>query len=148
MLSDRRHVKHFGTLVLCVLVLAGCAKPGAPTAGSEVVDRASVSQREEIARNGTVIKVRAIYLTQVRQSPVAGSTASVRTVSQVGGAILGSLTRDTTEDHAGQTDGFEITVRLDNGEIRTVTQLSDHPIALQQRVQVISGSGVTRVLPY
>ena len=147
MLSDRRHVKHFGTLVLCVLVLAGCAKPSVPSAGSEV-DRASVSQREEIARNGTVIKVRAIYLTQVRQSPLAGSTASVRTVSQVGGAILGSLTRDTTEEHAGQTDGFEITVRLDNGEIRTVTQLSDHPIALQQRVQVISGSGVTRVLPY
>ena len=147
MLPDRRHVKHFSTLFVCVLVLAGCAKPGTPSAGSEV-DRASVSQREEIARNGTVIKVRAIYLTQAPLSPSAGSTASPRTVSLVGGAILGSLTRDTTEEHAGQTDGFEITVRLDNGEIRTVTQLSDPPIALQQRVQVISGSGITRVLPY
>jgi outer membrane lipoprotein SlyB len=145
MLSDRCHVKHFGILVVCALVLAGCAKPGVTPSGSAV--ERSTSQREEIARNGTVIKLRAIYLSQERESSRTGSTATTRTVAQVGGAVLGSLAGDVIQEHAEQTDGFEITVRLDNGEIRTVSQQSDVHIQLNQRVQVISGSGVTRVVP-
>lgn len=145
MLSDRRHVKHFGILALCALVLSGCATSSIPPSGS--AGERSTSHLEEIARNGTVIKVRAIYLNEERENPRTAPGTSARTLSQVGGSVLGSLAGDTTDEHADQTDGYEITVRLDNGELRTVSQQSDIHIKLNQRVQIISGSGRTRVLP-
>ncbi len=142
-LSDPRHTKCFWMVLVCVLSVVGCAQTSTPSSGA-AGDRPA-SSREQIARNGIVINVRAIYLSEERASQPAGSAG--RSLSQVGGAVLGNLAGDTTEEHSGQTDGFEITVRLDNGEIRTITQQSDVSIKLNQRVQVISGSGVTRVLP-
>ena len=142
-LSDLHHAKHFCMTLVCVLSLVGCAQNSVPASGS--AGERPASSREQIARNGVVTNVRAIYLSEERAAQPAGSSA--RSLSQVGGAILGSLAGDTTEEHSGQTDGLEITVRLDNGEIRTITQQSDVSIKLNQRVQVISGSGVTRVVP-
>jgi outer membrane lipoprotein SlyB len=65
----------------------------------------------------------------------------------VGGAILGALAGDAVEDRVGKKDGLEITVRLDNGETRVIAQEADVPLLLNQRVQVVSGAGPTRVTP-
>jgi outer membrane lipoprotein SlyB len=78
-------------------------------------------------------------------STLGGGTG--RTLAVLGGAILGALAGDAGEDRAGKKDGLEITVRLDNGETRVIAQEADVPLVLNQRVQVVSGAGPTRVVP-
>ena len=41
--------------------------------------------------------------------------------------------------------GIEVTVKLDNGELRAVTQEADENFRPGERVRLLSGSGVTRV---
>ena len=41
--------------------------------------------------------------------------------------------------------GLEITVRLDSGDVRVITQEADVPISTGQRVQVVTQGGVSRV---
>jgi outer membrane lipoprotein SlyB len=81
----------------------------------------------------------------VAGSAVGGGTG--RDLAIVGGAILGALVGEKVEQEAGKTNGLEITVRMDNGETRVIAQADDVPISAGQRVQVISGTGVTRVAP-
>ena len=78
-------------------------------------------------------------------SAVGGGTG--RTLAIIGGAILGALAGNAVEDQVGKKDGLEISVRLDNGETRVIAQEADLPIMMNQRVQVISGAGPTRVVP-
>jgi outer membrane lipoprotein SlyB len=41
--------------------------------------------------------------------------------------------------------GLEITVKLDNGELRAITQEADETFRPGERVRLLSGGGVTRV---
>ena len=81
----------------------------------------------------------------VAGNAIGGGTG--RTIATVGGAILGALAGNAVENQVGKNSGYEITVRLDNGETRVVAQEADVPVSVGQRVQVISGSGPTRVTP-
>jgi len=144
-------------LVSSVALVAGCAKPSA----SASVYNYSQTQRDQIVRNGTVINVRPITIQQdqtsgagavaggavggVAASAVGGGTG--RTLAIIGGAIVGALAGNVVEERMGKKDGLEITVRLDNGETRVIAQEADLPIRLNQRVQVVSGAGPTRVVP-
>jgi outer membrane lipoprotein SlyB len=70
-----------------------------------------------------------------------------RTLATMGGAVLGA-----GAGHAGSRamqgqSGLEITVRMDSGEIIAITQGADLIFSQGQRVQVVSGSGATRVVP-
>jgi outer membrane lipoprotein SlyB len=140
-----------------VMLVSGCAKPSA----SANVYNYSQTQRDQIVRNGTVINVRPITIQSdqtsgggaiaggavggVAGSAVGGGTG--RTLAIIGGALLGALAGNAVEDRMGRKDGLEITVRLDNGETRVIAQEADLPIMMNQRVQVISGAGPTRVVP-
>ncbi|MDO9024744.1 glycine zipper 2TM domain-containing protein [Zwartia sp.] len=158
----RRASTGFRLTVGCVLIssvalIAGCAKPSA----SANVYNYNQTQRDQIVRNGTVINVRAITIQSdqtsgvgavaggavggVAGSAVGGGTG--RTLAIIGGAIVGALAGNAIEDRAGKKDGLEITVRLDNGETRVIAQEADLPIMMNQRVQVVSGAGPTRVVP-
>jgi len=144
-------------LVSSVALVAGCTKPSA----SASVYNYSQTQRDQIVRNGTVINVRPITIQQDRTSGagavaggavggVAGSAiggGTGRTLAILGGAIVGALAGNVVEERMGKTDGLEITVRLDNGETRVIAQEADLPIKANQRVQVVSGAGPTRVVP-
>jgi len=146
-----------GLLAALGLTVAGCTTPSA-SAGVYTYDQA---QREQIVRDGTVTKVRPIVIQKDRSSGagmvagvalggVAGSAVgggTGRDLAIVGGAILGALVGEKVEQEAGKTNGLEITVRMDNGETRVIAQADDVPISAGQRVQVISGTGVTRVAP-
>jgi outer membrane lipoprotein SlyB len=146
-----------GVLVLLAVGLSGCSTPSA----SSKVYTYSQAQSEQIVRNGTVTNVRSIVIQQDKTSGagmiaggalggVAGSAVgggTGRDLAIVGGAILGALVGNKVEEGAGKSDGLEITVRLDNGETRVIAQEADEPISVGQRVQVISGTGVTRVAP-
>jgi outer membrane lipoprotein SlyB len=140
-----------------VALVSGCAKPSA----SANVYNYNQTQRDQIVRNGTVINVRPITIQSdqtsgggaiaggavggVAGSAVGGGTG--RTLAIIGGAILGALAGNAIEDKMDRKDGLEISVRLDNGETRVIAQEADLPIMLNQRVQVISGAGPTRVVP-
>lgn len=144
-------------LLASVALVSGCAKPSA----SANVYSYGQAQRDQVVRNGTVINVRPITLQNERTSgagvvaggAVGGAVGSTlgggtgRTLAVLGGAILGALAGDAVEDRAGKKDGLEITVRLDNGETRVIAQEADVPLVLNQRVQVVSGTGPTRVVP-
>jgi outer membrane lipoprotein SlyB len=147
-----------GALALSAVVLVtGCARPSA----SANVYNYSQTQRDQIVRNGTVINVRPITIQSdqtsgggaiaggavggVAGSAVGGGTG--RTLAIIGGALLGALAGNAVEDRMSKKDGLEITVRLDNGETRVIAQEADVPIMMNQRVQVISGAGPTRVAP-
>ncbi|AHV93983.1 glycine zipper 2TM domain-containing protein [Bordetella holmesii] len=146
------------TLAAGMVTLAGCANRSA-SAGVYSYDQA---QREQIVRTGTVTGVRPITIQNDKSSGVGlvagGALGGVagnaigggtgRTIATVGGALLGALAGNAVENRVGKNSGYEITVRLDNGETRVVAQEADVPVSVGQRVQVISGSGPTRVVPY
>ena len=143
--------------ISAVMLVSGCAKPSA----SANVYNYNQTQRDQIVRNGTVINVRPITIQSdqtsgggaiaggavggVAGSAVGGGTG--RTLAIIGGALLGALAGNAVEDRMGKKDGLEITIRLDNGETRVIAQEADLPIMMNQRVQVISGAGPTRVVP-
>ncbi|WFC67723.1 glycine zipper 2TM domain-containing protein [Achromobacter denitrificans] len=143
-------------VVTSMAVLGGCANRA--SSGVYSYDQA---QREQIVRTGTVTGVRPIVIQNDKSSGVGmvagGALGGVagnaigggtgRTIATVGGVILGALAGNAVENQVGKNSGYEITVRLDNGETRVVAQEADVPISVGQRVQVISGSGPTRVTP-
>lgn len=138
-------------------VLAGCANNSA----SSQVYSYDQAQREQIVRTGTVTGVRPISIQESKSSGagvlaggalggVAGNAVgggTGRAIATVGGAILGAIAGNAVENRVGRTSGYEISVRLDNGETRVVAQEADTPVSVGQRVQVISGAGPTRVAP-
>lgn len=146
-----------GVLVLLAAGVSGCSSPSA----SSKVYTYGQAQSEQVVRNGTVTSVRPIVIQQdgtsgaglvaggalggVAGSAIGGGTG--RDLAIVGGAILGALVGRKAEETMGKSDGIEITVRLDNGETRVIAQEADEPMTVGQRVQVISGTGVTRVAP-
>lgn len=154
---------HWGRFALTTLALtgvvlvSGCAKPSA----SANVYTYNQAQRDQVMRNGTVVNVRPITIQKEGTSGagmvaggaaggVVGSTiggGTGRTLAILGGAVLGALAGDAVEEYVGKKDGLEITVKLDNGETRVIAQEADVAIMLNQRVQVISGAGPTRVVP-
>ena len=140
-----------------VAFISGCAQPSA----SSNVYTYSQAQREQVVRVGTVTGVRPIVIKNDATTGagmvaggalggVAGNSVgggNGRTLAIVGGAILGALAGNAVEDQTGRRDGLEITVRLDNGEMRVIAQEGDIPIVVGQRVQLVSGAGPTRVTP-
>lgn len=154
-------VVRFGLLVglfgVMGLTVSGCSTPSA----SSNVYSYSQAQSEQIVREGTVTKLRPIVIQNDKSSGagmvaggalggVAGSAVGAgtgRDLAIVGGAILGALVGEKVEQGVGKADGLEITVRLDNGETRVIAQEADVPLSVGQRVQVISGTGATRVAP-
>lgn len=61
------------------------------------------------------------------------------------GAVAGGVAGNAIEQGTSQKPGLEITVKLDNGELRAITQDADEVFRAGERVRLLSGSGVTRV---
>jgi len=157
--SGRRIVRGLmiGALAGTMAVLAGCANRSA----SSGVYHYGQAQREQVVRLGTVIGVRNIVIQDDKPSGLgmvgggamggalgnAVGGGSGRTIATVGGVLLGALAGNVIENQVNRKAGYEITVRLDNGEVRAIAQEADVQIAVGQRVQLISGGGPTRVAP-
>ncbi|MCC8393939.1 glycine zipper 2TM domain-containing protein [Paraburkholderia sp. MMS20-SJTR3] len=146
------------TLIAGSLAMSGCAV----NSSSPDVFTASQAQREQTVRFGTVDSVRAVRISSNNGQPsgvgalggaalgaLAGSAfgggrGSVATgiVGGIGGAVAGNA----VENSVAMRDGLEITVRLDNGDIRAITQTSTGEIfRAGDRVRLLSSGGVTRV---
>jgi len=137
--------------------LAGCANQSA----SGNVYSFGQAQREQVTYSGTVLNVRNIVIQPESSSgvgAVAGAAVggiagsgigggSGRAIASVLGGVAGGLVGNTVEGGVRKRAGYEVTVRLDSGETRVVAQEADIPLSTGQRVQIVTGSGTTRVIP-
>lgn len=152
--------KHFtlAAILASSLALTGCFTP----AGSADVYSASQAQREQTVRMGTVESVRAVKIASnneggaalgtlgggalgaVAGSTIGGGRGSILT--GIVGGIAGAVAGNAIANRAGVSDGLEITVRLDNGDLRSITQAATGEIfRAGDRVRLLSAGGVTRV---
>ena len=135
-------------------LLAGCAGPS--SSGS--VYTPGQAQREQTVRMGVVESVRQVTIEKtpsgagtvaggvvggVAGSSVGGGKGSI--ITSVLGAVAGGLAGQAIEGGIGRKAGVEVTVKLDNGELRAVTQEADEVFKPGERVRLLSGTGVTRV---
>jgi outer membrane lipoprotein SlyB len=146
------------TLIAGSLAMSGCAN----NSSSPDVFTASQAQREQTVRMGTVDSVRAVRISTNNGQPsglgavgggalgaLAGSTigggrGSVATgiIGGIGGAVAGNA----IENSVAMRDGLEITVRLDNGDLRAITQTATGEVfRAGDRVRILSSGGVSRV---
>jgi outer membrane lipoprotein SlyB len=140
------------------VVMTGCAY------NSSLPDiyTASQAQREETVRMGTVESVRGVKISTNNGQPsglgaigggaigaVAGSTLGGDTgsiLTGIIGGIAGAVAGNAVENGVALRNGLEITVRLDNGDLRAVTQTATGEVfQAGERVRLLSSGGVTRV---
>lgn len=144
------------TLMICLAastLLAGCA-----SSNSGSVYSRGEARREMSVRMGVVESVRSVQL-EGTKSPVgtvaggaiggiAGSTVGQGRGSMVGailGAVIGGVAGSAAEEGITRKRGLEITVKLDNGDMRAIVQEDDEKFQPGQRVRLVSQGGVTRV---
>jgi outer membrane lipoprotein SlyB len=136
------------------IVVAGCATPS----NSGAVYSGAQTQREQIVRFGIIESVRQVTI-QHQDSGVgtlagagiggvAGSAIGAGRGSVVGaivGAVAGGVAGNAIENSADRRPGYELTVRLENGEMRAIVQEADEPFAPGDHVRILSRGGVSRV---
>ena len=140
------------------LLMSGCAY----NSSSADAYTAGQAQREATVRMATVDSVRAVKISSnngqpsglgaigggalgaVAGSAIGGGRGSI--VTGIIGGLVGAVAGNTIENGTAVRDGVEITVRLDNGDMRAITQSATGEIfTAGERVRLLSDSGVTRV---
>ena len=139
--------------LLATVMLTGCV-----SSNSGSVYSRDETRRESTIRMGTVESVRSVNI-EGTKSPVgtfggaavggiAGSSVGGGRGSAIGavlGAVAGGLAGSAVEEGVTRKSGLEITVRLDNGDMRAVVQEADEEFKPGERVRLVSQGGVTRV---
>ena len=136
------------------LTLAGCATES--SSGS--VYSPSQARSEATVRMGIVESVRQVTIEGSRGpvgaiaggavGGVAGSTVghgNASTIYSILGTVAGGVAGQAIEQKATQKTGLEITVRLQSGELRAITQDADEVFKPGESVRLLSSHGVTRV---
>ena len=116
--------------------------------------------REQSVRRATVESVRPVKIEGTRSGVgavaggavggIAGSTVGTgktSNVAAVAGALGGGLAGQALEEGVTRKNGVEITVRLDNGEMRAIVQDDSDKFFTGQNVRLLTHNGVTRVSP-
>jgi outer membrane lipoprotein SlyB len=136
-------------------VLSGCVVT--PRSGS--VYSNYQTQNEQIVRMGYVESVREVTITagDTGTGTMAGAAlGGIAAGSNVGrgngsaaaaiaGAVVGGLIGSHVEQNMNNRKGFEITVKLDSGELRAITQEADEMFRPGERVRLLSSGRTTRV---
>ena len=138
----------------CTLLVSGCATNSSSgsvyssgqTRNEQTVRFATVESGREVTIEGTHGPVGAVAggaIGGVAGSNVGGGKGS--TIGSILGAVAGGVAGQAIERRVTEKKGLEITVRLENGELRAITQESDEVFRVGERVRLLSGSGTTRV---
>lgn len=135
--------------------LAGCA-----TSKSGDVYSREEALREQSVRLATVESVRPVTIQGTRSGigaaagGVVGGVAGTgvghgkgATIAGVLGAVGGGIAGQAIEEGTTRRGGVEITVRLQNGELRAIVQEETDKFIPGQRVRLLTSNGVTRVSP-
>jgi outer membrane lipoprotein SlyB len=138
-----------------LVVLAGCASSNR----GDVYSRGE-TRREQTVRLATVESVRPVTIEGTRTpiGAVAGGAVGGIAGSGVGhgrgssvagvlGAVGGGLAGAALEEGVTRKQGVEITVRLENGELRAIVQEEADKFVAGQKVRLLTTGGVTRVSP-
>lgn len=142
------------SVVAASLLLAGCASSSSSgsvynsrqTRGEQTVRMGVVESVREVTIEGDKGPVGAIAggaVGGVAGSNVGGGKGS--TIGSILGAVAGGVAGNVLERKFTEKKGLEITVKLDNGELRAITQEADELFKPGERVRLLSGSGITRV---
>ncbi|HDR9508478.1 hypothetical protein C5615_19990 [Burkholderia cepacia] len=144
-------------MLTAAATLTGCITPP----GSADVYSSGQAQREQTVRMGTVESVRATRiqgsdggsvlgslgggaLGAVAGSAIGGGRGSVLTT--IAGGIAGAVAGNAVGQGLSSANGVEITVRLDNGDLRSIAQAATpETFRAGDRVRLLSSAGVTRV---
>jgi outer membrane lipoprotein SlyB len=133
--------------------LSGCAQ----SLSGSVYSR-DEARRESTVRMGVVESVRAVQIEGTRSGigaaggAIAGGIGGSyigsgrgSAIGAVAGALLGGVAGAAAEQGVTQREGVEITVRLDNGDLRAIVQETDEVFKPGERVRLLSQGGTTRV---
>jgi outer membrane lipoprotein SlyB len=147
-------MKAFVAISLASL-LAGCAV--APHSAS--VYSGYQTQNEQTVRMATVESIREVTIANRNSgtgaltgaalggiaagSNVGGGNGSV--AAGIVGAVAGGLIGQSVEANMNNRKAYEITVKLDNGELRAITQEADEMFRPGERVRLLSAGRMTRV---
>jgi outer membrane lipoprotein SlyB len=136
-------------------ILAGCA-----TSKSGDVYSRDEALREQTVRLATVESVRPVTIQGTRSGigaaagGIAGGVAGSgvghgkgSTIAGVLGAVGGGVAGQAIEEGTTRKNGVEITVRLQNGELRAIVQEETDKFVAGQKVRLLTSGGVTRVSP-
>lgn len=136
-------------------LVAGCASSNR----GDVYSRGE-TRREQTVRLATVESVRPVMIegTKTPIGTVAGGAIGGIAGSGVGhgrgssiagvlGAVGGGIAGSAIEEGATRKQGIEITVRLENGELRAIVQEEGEKFVAGQKVRLLTSGGVTRVSP-
>ncbi len=142
-----------GTLLTSALV-SGCASTssgsvysGAQTRGEQTVRMGVVESVRQVTIEGSKSGVGTLAggaIGGVAGSNIGGGSRG-SAIGTILGAVAGGVAGSAIEQGTSKTQGLEITVKLDNGELRAITQEADEAFRPGERVRLLSGSGVTRV---
>jgi len=148
-------MKKLFLVAMIAAVLTGCAV----TPNSASVYSARQAQGEQTVRMGVVESVRNVTIDKGASGvgTVAGAAlGGIAVGSTVGsgngalasgivGALIGGVAGNQIESRIANKAGLEITVRLDNGELRAITQDADELFRVGERVRLLSSGHTTRV---
>lgn len=143
------------TVVTTAAMLSACAV--APTSSN--VYRTSQTQNEQSVRMGVVESVREVLIDKGQSGVGTAAGAALGGIaagSSIGkgngslaagiiGAVAGGMIGQSVESNMNNRKGFEITVRLDNGEMKAITQDADELFRAGDRVRLLSNGRTTRV---
>ena len=143
------------TALMALVLLAACASSNR----GDVYSRGE-ALKEQTVRLATVESVRPVQIEGTRSpiGAVAGGAIGGIAGSEVGqgsgssaaavlGAVGGGLAGAAIEEGITRKQGVEITVRLENGELRAIVQEEADKFVAGQKVRLLSSGGVTRVSP-
>ena len=142
-------------IVTATLSIAGCAV----TPNSASVYSARQAQGEQTVRMAVVESVRNVTIDKGASGvgtlggAALGGIAAGSTIGRgngalaagIVGALAGGVLGNQVDANLAKRPGLEITVRLDNGELRAITQDADELFRVGDRVRLLSSGGVTRV---
>jgi len=145
-------------LAIAGALVAFAALSGCASTSSGSVYSGGQARQEQTVRRGVVESVRQVTIEGSRSGvgAVAGGVAGGVAGSNIGGgkgstigsilgAVVGGVAGNAIEQGTTTKQGLEITVKLDNGELRAITQEADEAFRPGERVRLLSGGGVTRV---
>ncbi|MCG2586276.1 glycine zipper 2TM domain-containing protein [Massilia sp. TS11] len=148
-------MKSLVAIVLAAAALSGCVV--ATHSGSNY--RGYETQNEQTVRMGTVESVRTVNISN-RTTGVGAATGAAlggiaagsnigngngSAAAAVAGAVLGGVIGQKIEASANDRPGLEITIKLDNGELKAVVQEADEAFRPGERVRLLSNGRTTRV---
>jgi outer membrane lipoprotein SlyB len=152
-------MKIFTRMAIAGAIAASALIAGCASTSSGSVYSGGQARQEQTVRMGVVESVRQVTIEGSKSGvgTIAGGAIGGVAGSNIGGgnrgsavgtilgAIAGGLAGNAIEEGATKKPGLEITVKLDNGELRAITQDADENFRPGERVRLLSAGGVTRV---